>query len=144
MINIYIGNLPYATSADDLASLFAPYGEVIKTAIVFDRETGRSRGFGFVEMADREAGLKAIEELAGKPFNGRPLTMNEARPRGSGKDNGKYASTTAVSPGSPATQEGGYRRYERAGVGSSGSDDSVAGEETSAGGYSGYRRADEN
>ncbi len=79
MINIYVGNLPYETTEADLVELFTPYGEVTKTAIVLDRETGRPRGFGFVEMADTAAGLKAIEELAGQPFNGRPLTMNEAR-----------------------------------------------------------------
>ena len=113
MINIYIGNLPYATSADDLAELFSAHGEVIKSAIVFDRETGRSRGFGFVEMEDRASGLQAIEQLAGQEFNGRPLTINEARPRGSGK--GNYASASSVPAGKPASQSGGYRRYDRSG-----------------------------
>lgn len=84
MVNIYVGNLPYSTTDAELAELFTPYGPVDKATIVNDRETGRSRGFGFVEMSDREAGIKAIEELNAEPYNGRPLTVNEARPRGGG------------------------------------------------------------
>jgi len=81
ILNIYIGNLPYTTTDAELADLFAAYGPVDKATIVNDRETGRSRGFGFVEMADRAAGERAIEELNAQPYNGRPLTVNEARPR---------------------------------------------------------------
>lgn len=79
MINIYVGNLPYETTEEELVELFSTFGQVTKTAIVLDRETGRPRGFGFVEMADAEAGLTAIEKLSGESFNGRPLTINEAR-----------------------------------------------------------------
>ena len=79
MINIYIGNLPYATREDELVDLFSPYGQVASACIIFDRETGRSRGFGFVEMPDDDEARKAVEELAGTPFKGRPLTINEAR-----------------------------------------------------------------
>jgi len=84
VINIYIGNLPYSVSDDELADLFRQYGTINKATVVTDRETGRSKGFGFVEMADFEAGQNAIAALAGNAFKGRPLTVNEARPRGSG------------------------------------------------------------
>lgn len=87
MVNIYVGNLPYSTTDAELVELFSQYGTVGKATIVNDRETGRSRGFGFVEMTDRQAGLKAIEELNAGTYNGRPLTVNEARPRGSGRGN---------------------------------------------------------
>ena len=79
MINIYVGNLPYSTTADDLAKLFQTFGNVDKTIIIVDPQTGKSRGFGFVEMTTREEGLYAIEQLAGKVYNGRHLTINEAR-----------------------------------------------------------------
>ena len=81
MLNIYVGNLPYTTTEAELESLFAPFGEVARASIIMDRETGRSRGFGFVEMPDDEEGRKAIEALNGQDFNGRSLTINEARPR---------------------------------------------------------------
>ena len=79
-MNIYVGNLPFNTTAADLESLFGEYGSVDNAAIINDRETGRSRGFGFVEM-ENEAGARAIEELDGKDYNGRNLKVNEARPR---------------------------------------------------------------
>ena len=96
MINVYVGNLPYNTSEADLAELFGTYGTVERASIVMDRETGRSRGFGFVEMHDHDAGTQAIEALAGNEWNGRPLTINEARPRGSGTTggNGGFSSST--------------------------------------------------
>ena len=99
MINIYVGNLPYNTSESDLEDLFGQYGPVVKTAIIMDRETGRSRGFGFVEMDDPEIGRKAIEALHGAEFNGRNLTVNEARPRDARK--GPY-------PGGSSGGGGGY------------------------------------
>jgi RNA recognition motif-containing protein len=77
--NLYVGNLPYSTSADDLRDLFSEHGEVASTSVISDRETGRSRGFGFVEMAD--GGDAAIEALNGMEHQGRTLTVNEARPR---------------------------------------------------------------
>jgi len=79
-VNIYVGNLPFTTTGQDLEGLFAEYGPVDSASVVNDRETGRSRGFGFVEM-DNDAGAKAIEELDGKDFDGRNLKVNEARPR---------------------------------------------------------------
>jgi RNA recognition motif-containing protein len=78
---LYVGNLSFQTSSEDLQKLFAQVGTVESATIVEDRDTGRSRGFGFVEMATKEEGQKAIEEFNGKDFNGRNLTVNEARPR---------------------------------------------------------------
>ena len=77
--NLYVGNLPFGTTADDLREAFAQYGTVTSAQVVSDRETGRSRGFGFVEMA--EGADEAIANLNGAQFQGRPLTVNEARPR---------------------------------------------------------------
>ena len=79
-MNIYVGNLPFRTTAADLETLFGEYGSVQSAAVITDRDTGRSRGFGFVEMPDGEASA-AIEALNGSDYQGRPLTVNEARPR---------------------------------------------------------------
>ena len=79
--NIYVGNLTWDATADDLLALFQEHGTVSRAQVITDRETGRSRGFGFVEMDNDAEAQKAIDELNGKPFRGRPLTVNEARPR---------------------------------------------------------------
>ncbi|XAL98273.1 hypothetical protein OT109_11750 [Phycisphaeraceae bacterium D3-23] len=79
MISIYVGNLPYDTTEAGLVELFSTYGEVHRASLVTDRETHRPRGFGFVEMPNRDEAEKAIEALGGTEFNGRPLTVNEAR-----------------------------------------------------------------
>ena len=80
-MKLYVGNLSFQTSSDDLQELFAQAGTVESASVVEDRETGRSRGFGFVEMASKEEGEKAIEQFNGKELNGRNLNVNEARPR---------------------------------------------------------------
>jgi len=80
-MNIYVGNLPFSTAGADLEELFGEYGQVDSASVISDRETGRSRGFGFVEMADDNEARKAIEELDGADFDGRNLRVNEARPR---------------------------------------------------------------
>jgi RNA recognition motif-containing protein len=80
-MKLYVGNLAFQTSASDLQELFAQAGTVESASIIEDRNTGRSRGFGFVEMASKEEGEAAISQLNGKEFNGRNLTVNEARPR---------------------------------------------------------------
>lgn len=80
-MNLYVGNLNYNTSEEDLQNEFAEFGEVQSAKIITDRFTGRSRGFGFVEMASDDAGRKAMEELNGKEVMGRALIVNEARPR---------------------------------------------------------------
>lgn len=78
---LYVGNLSFQTSSDDLRAHFAQTGTVESASVVEDRMTGRSRGFGFVEMATPEEAVAAIEMLNGKEFGGRNLTVNEARPR---------------------------------------------------------------
>jgi RNA recognition motif-containing protein len=80
-MKLYVGNLSFQTSSGDLQELFAQAGTVESASVVEDRETGRSRGFGFVEMASKEEGEKAIEQFNGKELNGRNLNVNEARPR---------------------------------------------------------------
>jgi cold-inducible RNA-binding protein len=76
---LYVGGLPYSTTQDQLSAHFAQIGNVLSSSIIIDKMTGRSRGFGFVEMEDADA-LKAIESFDGQDFDGRKLTVNEARP----------------------------------------------------------------
>ncbi len=79
--NIFVGNLDFNTSEDELRELFGAYGQVDRVSIMNDRDTGRSRGFGFVEMANAEEGEKAIAALNGSQVGGRKLNVNEARPK---------------------------------------------------------------
>src|SRR5580704_1175144 len=88
---LYVGNLSYDTNDSDLQQMFAAYGSVQSAQIVMDRDTGRSKGFGFVEMSSDQEAQAAITGLNGKEFNGRALTVNEARPRedrGGGRSGG--------------------------------------------------------
>ena len=78
---LYVGNLSFKTTSDDLRDYFSQAGTVESASVIEDRETGRSRGFGFVEMATNEDAQAAIEQFNGKDLNGRNLTVNEARPR---------------------------------------------------------------
>lgn len=80
-INIYVGNVSFKTKDEDLKDLFEQYGKVDEAKVIVDKATGRSRGFAFVEMEEREAGLKAIEDLNTKDFMGRSLRVNEAKPQ---------------------------------------------------------------
>jgi len=80
-MKLYVGNLAFQTSSNDLQQLFGQAGTVESASVIEDRDTGRSRGFGFVEMASKEEGEAAISQFNGKEFNGRNLTVNEARPR---------------------------------------------------------------
>jgi RNA recognition motif-containing protein len=91
--NIFVGNLDFNTSEDELRNLFTTYGQVDRVSIMTDRDTGRSRGFGFVEMTNAEDGEKAIAAINGTQINGRTLNVNEARPKaeragGGGRDRG--------------------------------------------------------
>lgn len=100
--NIYVGNLVWDATADDLIELFQQHGTVGHAQVITDRETGRSRGFGFVHMEDDGEAQKAIDALNGVEFKGRPLTVNEARPReerGAGAGRG---------PGGGGGGRGGY------------------------------------
>jgi RNA recognition motif-containing protein len=81
MANLFVGNLPYTTTSDTLAQLFAGAGTVVSAKVVADKFSGRSRGFGFVEMSSDEESKKAIEMFNGKDVEGRALVVNEARPR---------------------------------------------------------------
>lgn len=80
-MNIYVGNLPFNATDDELREMFEQHGSVSSASVIMDRETGRSRGFGFVEMDDQSAGQAAIDALNGADMGGRPLRVNEARPR---------------------------------------------------------------
>ena len=90
-MKLYVGNLSFETSSETLQQLFAEAGTVESSAVVEDRETGRSRGFGFVEMSSKEEGAAAIAQFNGKEVNGRALNVNEAKPRenrnGGGRSN---------------------------------------------------------
>jgi RNA recognition motif-containing protein len=81
MKNLYVGNLPHSTTEDELRNLFQPHGAIEKVSMVTDRETGRSRGFAFVEMTDAGEAEKAIAALSGTELGGRALTINEAKPK---------------------------------------------------------------
>ena len=78
---LYVGNLAFTTSSDELQTMFAQVGTVESVSLIEDRETGRSRGFGFIEMSTKEEGAAAISQFNGKEMGGRALTVNEAKPR---------------------------------------------------------------
>ncbi len=80
-MNIYVGNLAFTTTDHDLRQLFEPYGVVDEIRVIIDRDTGRSKGFGFVEMPNSTTAKTAIQGLQGKELEGRTLTVNEAKPR---------------------------------------------------------------
>jgi cold-inducible RNA-binding protein len=81
MKNLFVGNMSFQTTESDLRALFEPFGQVTRVHIAMDRETGRARGFGFVEMANDDEAAKAIAALDGKEAGGRNLKVNEARPK---------------------------------------------------------------
>ena len=106
-MNIYVGNLPFEATEGDLKATFSNYGEVSTARIITDRETGRSRGFGFVEMPNSSEAEAAIQSLNGKDLKGRALTVNEAKPREqSGGRGGRFDGGGGRSGG----QGGGYDR----------------------------------
>lgn len=84
MMKLYVGNLSFNTSESQLRDLFAAHGEVSSASLVMDRETGRPRGFGFVEMSDNAQAQAAMSALSGKNVDGRDLTVNEAKPKTGG------------------------------------------------------------
>jgi len=110
-MEIYVSNLSYQTDDAALRELFAPFGEVRKAMVIKDRETGQSRGFGFVEMPDPEAAKRAVTELAGKPFQGRAMNASEARARtpGSGPGGGSSGGyAPRPGPGGPPASRTPY------------------------------------
>ena len=80
-MDIYVGNLPWSANDDDLREMFQSFGEVEGARVILDRETGRSRGFGFVQMPNAEEANQAIQSLNGSDYNGRPLRVNESQPK---------------------------------------------------------------
>jgi cold-inducible RNA-binding protein len=105
-VKIYVGNLSYKLTSEELEALFAEYGTVASATIINDRETGRPKGFGFVEFSDDTEGKAAIEGLNGKEVQGRPLVVNEARPQTDRR---------------PGGNGGGYNRDNRGGGNGGGS-----------------------
>jgi len=103
---IYVGNLSFQTTDTDLNQMFSEVGQVESVQIITDRDTGRSKGFGFVEMSDDAAAAKAIERFNGKEVNGRALTVNEARPKDSGSRGSGGGGRDSGGRG-----RGGYGRY---------------------------------
>jgi cold-inducible RNA-binding protein len=90
MTNIFVGNLSFQTTQDELQAAFAAYGSVERVSIVTDRDSGQPRGFAFVEMTDKSAAENAISQLNGSDMNGRALNVNEARPKPQGGGGGGY------------------------------------------------------
>jgi len=114
---LYVGNLPFSFSEDDLRSMFEPHGEIVESIVITDRETGRSRGFGFVTFQDEDTAQRAMKEMADYDCDGRSLNVKQANPRGEG--GGGYR-----------RGGGGYRGRGRGGYGRGGGYD---------GGNGGYR-----
>jgi RNA recognition motif-containing protein len=119
-MKLYVGNLPYSMSDSDLESLFAQHGTVQSAQVIMDRDTGRSKGFGFVEMGSSEEGQAAIQALNEQEINGRKLTVNEARPRedrgprgggGGGGGRGGYGGGGGGGGGRGGYGGGGGKRY---------------------------------
>jgi RNA recognition motif-containing protein len=111
---IYVGNLSYQMTETDLSDMFTQIGAVESVQIITDRDTGRSKGFGFVQMSDDEAAEKAIAQLNGKEVNGRALTVNEARPmerRDRGGSRGPGGGGGGGRGGGRGGRGGGYGRY---------------------------------
>src|SRR5918995_1713392 len=106
--NIYVGNLPWSTTTDDLYAMFQQYGAVTRAQVVTDRETGRSRGFGFVEMPNEAEANAAIAALNNQPMNGRPLTVNVAKPREGGGGGGRRGGGGGYGGGGRRGGGGGY------------------------------------
>jgi cold-inducible RNA-binding protein len=134
-MNIYVGNLPFSTAEEDLRVAFAAFGQVTSVAVIKDQFTGQSRGFGFVEMPNKDEGTAAINGLNGKELKGRALKVNEARPReerrpgGGGGGGGGYGGGGGggggfggPGGGGPRRGPGGGDRDRRGGGGGGGGD----------------------
>jgi len=125
---LYVGNLPFSTSEDDLRSMFEVHGEVVESIVISDRETGRSRGFGFVTFQDEDTAQRAMKAMAEADCEGRSLNVKQANPRGEG---GGYRGG-----------RGGYRGRGRGGYGRRGGYD--GGYRGGGGGYGGRGRYNED
>lgn len=107
-MNIFIAGLSYTINDNDLLDLFGEYGEIASAKVIMDRESGRSKGYGFVEMEDEAAGQKAIDELNGAEYDGRVISVSVARPRAEGGAGGNNRRRPSNGGGN-----GGFRSRER-------------------------------
>jgi RNA recognition motif-containing protein len=110
-VSIFVGNLPFRAEQEDVAELFAPFGGVVNCSLPLERDTGRKRGFAFVELADDAAETRAIDALQGAELMGRPLRINKAEPRGSGgprRSGGGYGGGGGGYGGDRSAERGGY------------------------------------
>ncbi|QBD79861.1 RNA-binding protein [Ktedonosporobacter rubrisoli] len=112
-MRLYVGGLPYQTTEDDLNELFAPKGQVKSVSVIIDRDTGRSKGFGFVEMDNDEDARRAIDELNGTSLGNRTITVNEARERPAGGNRGGYQSRDRRGGGGGGYRDNNYRGGSR-------------------------------
>ena len=120
-MNLYISNLSYNISDEDLRQLFADYGEITSAKVIMDRETGRSRGFGFVELKDDEMGRKAIEELNQATYDEKVINVTEARPREDrGGSRGGFGGGNRGGGFGGGNRGGGYGGGNRGGYGNNG------------------------
>jgi RNA recognition motif-containing protein len=111
--NIFVGNLSFNTNEDELRQIFEGYGQVDRVSILTDRDTGRSRGFGFVEMASDEDGEKAITALNGSQIGGRTINVNEARPKAERGGGGGFGGGGGRDRGDRGGRGGGGGRRDR-------------------------------
>ena len=126
-MSIFVGNLPFRAERDDVIELFAPFGEIVNCSLPLERDTGRKRGFAFIEMSDEEIESKAIDGLQGTELMGRPLRINKAEPRGSGGS--RRGGRGGYGGGNNGGYGGGY------GGGNSGSNSSNANKSSGAEGW---------
>ena len=122
-MSIFVGNLPFRAEREDVLQLFAPFGEVLNCSLPLERDTGRKRGFAFIEMADEAIESKAIDGLQGTELMGRPLRINKAEPRGSGGSRrggrGGYGGGNDGSNSSNANKSSGAEGWEDRSYGNS-------------------------
>lgn len=111
---LFVGNLPYSATDQSLGEKFASAGTVVSANVITDRMSGRSKGFGFVEMGSDEEAKKAIETLNGADFDGRPMVVNEARPRADAGGGEAPSAPSAETPAPEAPAEGGEEPTEEA------------------------------
>jgi len=146
-VSIFVGNLPFRAEQEDVAELFAPFGEVTNCFLPLERDTGRKRGFAFVELADEDSESRAIDALQGAELMGRPLRINKAEPRSPGGGGGGDRSGGYGGGGDRGPRRGGYGGggdrggYGGGGGGYGGGGGGYGGGDRSAGGYGGGDRS---
>ena len=138
-MSIFVGNLPFRAEREDVLQLFAPFGEVLNCSLPLERDTGRKRGFAFIEMADEATELTAIDGLQGTELMGRPLRINKAEPRGSGGPRrggrGGYGGGNSGGYGGGGNNSGGYGGGSYSGAANSESNTSYTNKSSGAEGW---------